>query len=141
MIGLTPFGVTLGGGTFDMADKSESFNLLAGSGTVTDSSATASSLTIGTANGSGTFSGAIRNGNATVSLTQIGTGTLTLSGTSDNASLALDAEAGTTILNKTSSASVHAVSGITNIATGALVQLSRRLSGKCEGGHPVIRAL
>jgi hypothetical protein len=74
-------------------------------------------------NGPVVLSGAVSS-SSTTSIIKQGNGTLTLSGTADNSYLVLDAEGGTTILNKTSSSSVHAVAGISNIATGATVQLS-----------------
>ena len=72
-------GVTLSGGTLDLAGFSEGFDALTGSGTVTDSaSGTTSTLTLGTFNGSGTFSGTIQNGSGTIALKKVGNGTLTL---------------------------------------------------------------
>ena len=59
----------------------------------------------------------------TQTLAKSGDGTLSLSGTADNGSLILDAEAGVVVLGKSGSGSVHAVAGISNIATGATVQI------------------
>ena len=75
----TSVGVTLSGGTLDLAGLSEGFDSLTGSGTVTDSaSGTTSSLTLGTFNGSGTFDGTIQNGGGAVAIVKAGTGILTL---------------------------------------------------------------
>jgi len=68
-------------GVFDMGGTSEGFDLLTGSGLVTNSSAPASLLTLGQNNGTGTFNGAIVDGAASVAVTKTGTGTLTLAGT------------------------------------------------------------
>ena len=67
-------------GTFDLAGFVDTIGSLAGGGTVTDSSATASTLTAGGDNTSTTFSGVIQNGSGTIALTKAGTGTMTLSG-------------------------------------------------------------
>ncbi len=68
-------------GTFDLAGFADTIGSLAGGGTVTNSSATASTLTAGGDNTSTTFSGVIQNGSGTVAITKSGTGTMTLSGT------------------------------------------------------------
>lgn len=70
----------------------------------------------------GILSGAI-SGNFAQTMTKSGDGTLLLGGTTDNGSLILNASAGVVILGKTV-AGPAAVAGISNIATGATVQLS-----------------
>ncbi len=70
----------------------------------------------------GILSGAL-SGNFSQTLTKSGDGTLLISGTTDNGSLILNASAGVVILGK-SVAGPAAVAGISNIATGATVQLS-----------------
>ncbi len=57
-------------------------------------------------------------------LTKSGSHTLTLSGTTDNVGFALTATAGTVILAKTSSATVHAIGGATLTVNGATVKLA-----------------
>jgi len=74
-----------GGGIFDLSGKNEAIDALNGNGTITNNStlaATASTLTTGSNNGGGTFSGVIQNGTATktVALTKTGSGILILSG-------------------------------------------------------------
>ena len=81
-------------------------------------------ITVQSASATLTLSQALAGGAAGVTLLKQGSGTLTLSGTADNAYLALDAEAGSVILAKASTSSVHAVVGITNIAAGATVRLA-----------------
>ena len=71
----------------------------------------------------GILSGAV-SGLNTLTLTKSGAGTLLISGTADNASLILNASAGTAILGKTPIGASAAVAGISDIATGATVQLS-----------------
>jgi fibronectin-binding autotransporter adhesin len=63
------------------------------------------------------------NGGTSNVFTKAGAGTLTLSGTSDNASLILNATGGLTLLNKTGVNGMRAVAGISGIATGATVRL------------------
>src|SRR5881296_2105735 len=70
-----------GGAIFDLRGFSDAIGSLAGAGTVTSGAAGAVTLTAGGNNGSTTFSGVIQNGSATVAVTKVGTGTLTLSGT------------------------------------------------------------
>ena len=73
------FSVT---GTVDLGGYSQSIGSLAGSGTVTDSSASTSPmLTLGTDGASATFSGVIQNGSGTVSVTKSGSGTEAFTGT------------------------------------------------------------
>ena len=68
------------GGTFDLNGKSETINVLDGTGTVTNSNATASTLYIGTNNGAGNFTGVIQDGAGVVNLEKLGTGTSILGG-------------------------------------------------------------
>ena len=78
----TQFGlVNMTGGTLDLNGLNEGFDRLTGTGSVTNSLiATTSTLTLGTADGSGSFGGALSNGSGVLALTKIGTGTLTLTG-------------------------------------------------------------
>jgi autotransporter-associated beta strand protein len=72
------------GATFEIWDgQSVTINALTGSGTINKGHPANSptSLTVGVANGSGTFSGAITNTINQLALTKTGTGTQTLSGT------------------------------------------------------------
>ncbi|MEI9963182.1 MAG: autotransporter-associated beta strand repeat-containing protein [Limisphaerales bacterium] len=67
-------------GIFDLAGHNEGFDMLNGSGLVT-SSGGSSTLQLGENNGSSTFSGTIEDGAGNVSLSKVGAGTLTLTGT------------------------------------------------------------
>ena len=71
--------VTLTTATLDMNGFNPTMDALNGTGTITDGAATASLLTFGANNGTGTFSGLIQNGSGTVSVVKDGTGTETLS--------------------------------------------------------------
>ncbi|MEO6477244.1 autotransporter-associated beta strand repeat-containing protein [Luteolibacter sp.] len=68
--------------TLDLFGKVVTINGLSGNGGITNSSATAASLTVGANDQTSTYSGIISNGGSTVSLGKTGTGTLTLSGIS-----------------------------------------------------------
>jgi fibronectin-binding autotransporter adhesin len=73
-------------------------------------------------------------GNTGSVITKSGNGTLILSGTGDNASFILNAQAGLTQLGKTGPAASRAVAGISNIATGATVQLTGSGTDQIYGG-------
>jgi autotransporter-associated beta strand protein len=69
------------GTTVNIAGQSQVINALAGSGTVLNNGAAAATLMVGSQGSSSTFAGSLNNGTQTLSLTKIGAGTLTLSGT------------------------------------------------------------
>jgi autotransporter-associated beta strand protein len=66
----------------DLNGFDQAIGALAGAGAVTNSGASAATLTANGNNGSTLFSGVIEDGSAATALTKAGTGTLTLSGTS-----------------------------------------------------------
>ncbi len=103
---------------------------------LTNSSATAATVTGGilfnaggefTVNGSngGITLNTVSNstGAGTITLTKSGANTLTLAGTVDNSYMAMSVSAGTVILGKTSSASVHAVGSGLTLNNAAIAQL------------------
>ena len=67
-------------GIFDLASHNEGFDMLNGSGVVTNSAGGVSTLQLGENNGSSTFAGSIANGVGDLALTKVGTGTLVLTG-------------------------------------------------------------
>lgn len=67
-------------GTLDLGTYGITINGLSGAGTVTTSAASTVTLTVGSNDQPGTFSGVIQNGSGTLALTKTGTGTLTLTG-------------------------------------------------------------
>ena len=73
--------VTVTTAILDLNGQSPAINGLAGNGTISDTSLTASTLTIGSNDGGGTFSGHIQNGTGVVSLGKTGGGSETFSGT------------------------------------------------------------
>ncbi|MCW1925719.1 autotransporter-associated beta strand repeat-containing protein [Luteolibacter arcticus] len=74
--------VTINGGIFDLNGTSETINNLTGAtGTVDNTAAGAAVLTLGSNNGSATYSGTIQNSVGSLGITKIGSGTATLSGT------------------------------------------------------------
>jgi autotransporter-associated beta strand protein len=79
--------VVNGGGTLDFGGKSEGFDGLSGAGTVTNTAATTSTLTVGlngnvSANAMDVFGGAITDGVGKMALFKITSGTQTLAGAS-----------------------------------------------------------
>jgi autotransporter-associated beta strand protein len=71
-----------------------------------------------------TLAGPVTSPSSANTLTKTGSGTLTLGGANDNSNLILGVSSGLVVLSKTSSATVHAVAGIADIAAGAAVQLN-----------------
>ena len=70
-------------GTLDLNSFSQSINGLNGNGSVTSlGSGGTPTFTVGNNNANGNFSGVIQNGNGTVALTKVGSGTLTLNASS-----------------------------------------------------------
>ena len=75
--------VLLNGGTLDLNGRNEAINLLHGSGgsVINSGGLTTNTLTVGSGNGSGTYSGVLRDGAGVLALAKTGTGTMTLIGT------------------------------------------------------------
>jgi autotransporter-associated beta strand protein len=77
-------GVTISnaaGGLFDMAGLNEGFSMMTGTGVVTNSGATLSTLQLGEGNTTGIFGGVIKDGaSAKTALTKTGTGAMVLNG-------------------------------------------------------------
>jgi autotransporter-associated beta strand protein len=85
-------------GTLDLAGFSEPINGLSGSGTINNSGATASVLTMGNANGGGTWSGTIAAGVGGSSFIKVGGGNSIITGTNNLASAAASQVNGGTML-------------------------------------------
>jgi autotransporter-associated beta strand protein len=102
-------------GTLDMNGQNEGFQSLLGLGNVTNSSSTASTLTLGEntqSSDAATFGGFLSgSGDGNLNLYKTGAGTLTLSGGDDNSFLHATVNSGTLILAKTSGTIVHALGG------------------------------
>ncbi len=115
------------GGTLDLAGFAETINGLNGSGNITNSAATATTLTLGNNNQSGVFTGPIQNTGA-LSLTKVGAGGLTLSGnnsfsgnlTLSAGSLTLNGPA-TPTGNLSLNGTLHTLGNITNSGAVTLV--------------------
>ncbi len=107
--------VGMSGGTLDLAGLNEGWDRLEGSGTITNSVAsTTSVLTLGENNGSSLFSGSINDGAGAVKLVKTGSGTLGLSG-NNTLSGSVEVSAGTLALTGSLPASA------TTVADGARV--------------------
>ena len=105
-----------GGSTFDLKSYSASFGGLAGSGTATNSSATAATLTI-TGAGGNTFSGVIAGGANTALTVNLSGGVQTLTGNNTYAG-ATTISAGTLAVgNGGTGASIGSTSGVVNNGT------------------------
>jgi autotransporter-associated beta strand protein len=85
-------------GTLDLAGFSEPINGLSGSGTINNSGATASVLTMGNANGGGTWAGTIAAGVGGSSFIKVGGGNSIITGTNNLASAAASQVNGGTML-------------------------------------------
>lgn len=77
--------VTLNAGAvLDLSGGTESFSMLQGTGTVTNSASTLATMTLGSTDTGGSFSGVIGDSISAVGLVKEGTGTITLSGAAAN---------------------------------------------------------
>ena len=92
---------------------------LSGSGTVTNVSFASTALTIGSNNGSGTFSGVLENGSGALNLTKTGSGTEVLSGANTYTG-ATNVNAGLLVLNGSVNGSVTVSSGGLLTGTGTI---------------------
>ena len=109
--------VTVDSGTFDLNGRNEGFNALSGSGgTVTNTNATTSRVTVGESNGSGSYAGNIVNGTGTLALTKNGAGTQALTGTNMFGSAAIDGSGATNV-----NGGIFAISAGTTSGTPLLV--------------------
>ena len=104
--------------TLDLHGFSDAIGALTGNGIVTSSTAGAITLTVGSNNNSGTFTGNIQNGSATVSLTKAGNGTEILSGNNTYTG-ATTINAGTLKLGSTTS-----VPGGTTLTDNGILELN-----------------
>lgn len=117
-------GVTLNaGGTFDLNGASETINALNGAAGSILTNTNWSSTGELTVTGGGSFAGTLGSNGFGISLTVAGQ-TMTLSGTTDNAFLGATVNAGTLVLAKSSSPSVHAVGNGLTINNGGIAQLA-----------------
>jgi autotransporter-associated beta strand protein len=107
-------------GRLDLAGFSDTINGLWGDGLITNTAASASSLTVGANNVSSTFAGTIKTTTGTIALTKTGTGALTLSGAGSTYT------GGTTVSVGTLSAQAAGALGTGNatVANGAVLQLA-----------------
>jgi autotransporter-associated beta strand protein len=115
-------------GTFNVAGFADTIGSLSGNGTVEDSSATAATLTTNGDNTSTAFTGLIENLTGVLSLTKVGTGTLTLSGTNTYTGTTT-ASAGTLLVNGAQSGSAVSLNGGTLAGTGTVGAITSTSSG------------
>ena len=122
-------------GTLDFNGQSESFDQLSGSGTVTNNAASSSAtMTLGTDNGSNTFSGVIQDGGPgmVMALTKGGTGVLTLGGTGAFSGNTL-ISSGTLALTNSAALAMSTLStngsGVLNFAGGLTLAMLGGLTG------------
>jgi autotransporter-associated beta strand protein len=135
------------GATFDLGDTDTVVDTLsgvgAGFGTIQKNGPGTKTLTIGANHGGGTFSGVIKQLGGVFILGKTGSGTTTLSGSTDNNKLLAAVTSGTLVLDKAGSgagslaAGVRAVYGITDIAPGATLKLAGTGSEQIYGFGPV----
>lgn len=110
-----------GGGFINLNGFSETVGSLAGSGVVTNTGA-AQTITVGTDNTDTDFSGVITNQANALSLTKTGTGTQTLSGTTNSYTGATTISGGTLVVGKLADGGVtSSIGSSTNAATNLVI--------------------
>jgi autotransporter-associated beta strand protein len=109
------------GATFYLNGITDTIGSLAGAGTVQFGGGT---LTAGGTNATTSFSGTLSSSGSGGTLVKSGSGALTLSGTADNLNLSANVNAGTLVLAKASSSSVHAIGTAVSIGSGATLQFA-----------------
>jgi fibronectin-binding autotransporter adhesin len=115
-------------GQFDIGENPATIDALTGTGTVVKTwDGNTRVLTVGIANGSGTFSGTITNGSGTIALTKTGTGTQTLSG--NNSYSGVTAINGGTLAIAHNNALGNTTGNTTIAATGSINGPRLTLSG------------
>ena len=105
-------------GTLDLNGNSITVNGLSGAGTVTSGITGAAGISVGGNNQTSAYSGVFNNGSGAVSLTKIGSGTLTLSGTTSNYSGGTTISGGT--LSIAADNNLSTTSGALSIGAGTL---------------------
>jgi fibronectin-binding autotransporter adhesin len=123
------------GATFNLsytAGGNETIGTLSGAGTVGINGSSANTLTVGSGDGSSTFSGVIQNGGASVlSLTKVGAGTFTLTG-GNTATGATTVNGGT--LRIGTGGTTGSIAGALAVATGATAIVDRSDASVLAGG-------
>ena len=112
-------------GTLTLNGKTESIAGLSGSGTVEDASSTNITLTVGTYNGTSTFSGILQNGTGAgkLALTKTGTGTFTLSGTASTYTGVTTVSGGTLgVMGLAIGGQPSSIGASTNLAANLIIQ-------------------
>ncbi|MSU56718.1 MAG: hypothetical protein EXS35_00800 [Pedosphaera sp.] len=105
-------------GTFDLNGFNDTINALSGSGTVDNTAAGTSTFTVEDNNTTSTFSGVVKNTGGALTLSKIGTGTLTLSG-ANTYSGGTTISAGTLLIGNTSALGTGSVT-----LTGGTLELN-----------------
>ena len=124
-------------GTLDLNGNDEVIGSLAGSGQVKGNSGGAS-LTLGGDNSTTEFTGRLFSGvGSSFPVIKNGSGTFTISGTLQNDDLALTVNAGTVVLSKTSTNTVHAVDRDA-VVSGATLKLGGTGGDQIYDAHAVI---
>jgi fibronectin-binding autotransporter adhesin len=123
------------GATFDVGDSTVIVDALTGAGIVQKGSAGSTTMNIGANHSTASYSGAVKQVAGVFTLSKMGTGSQTLSGTADNNKLLVEVKAGTLVLSKASSGAgtqgiaVRAAWGVSDIASGATLQFGTAGSG------------
>ena len=134
--------VLLNGGTLDLNGRNEAINLLHGTGgsVINSGGLITNTLTVGSGNGSGSYSGVLRDGAGMLALTKTGTGTMTLIGTNSYSGATVVSNGWLIVHGQLSGPGLTTVGVGAGLAATGAISGPVRVSGTLNLGDPGVNA-